>query len=382
MEGVIQTYESVQKFGYRLFAQNLKDTNPVLSPISAYLALAMAGCGAYGPTKEEFYYLLGKNMQVSIIDMMNALPAEGNQLTLSFANSAWIDDKFFLNSTWTSAIRCLMDAEAFQTALSSTDTMNVINRWTAVKTRGLIDQVLQEPIAPETKFALLNTVYFKGNWMVPFKPYSTRKEEFYLDKGRNETVQVNMMGMCEHLPGGGLDYIADDFTEGVILPYENNEGASSALAFVALKPKGKFNIHNISSRLTSGVIKNLLAGRRQMELELKLPKFEITFDRILNKSLANMGLLRCFDRKRANLSRIGRAVRYGDPFYIDFVRQKAKIRVDEKGTEAAAATELLAPLSAWKPQKRLYFNEPFLYMIMDMTRQIPLFIGILDNPVA
>lgn len=382
MEGVRQSYESVQKFSYRLFAQNLNEKNPVLSPVSAFLALSMAGCGAYGMTKEEFYYVLGKDMQVQIIDMMNMLPAEGNQLTLSFANSAWIEDKFFLNSTWTSAIRCLMDAEVFQTPLSSTDTMNVINRWTAVKTRGLIQQILQEPVDPEVRFGLISTVCFKGDWMFPFRPYSTRKEEFYLDKGQNETVQVNMMGMREHISGCELDYIADNFTEGVILPYLNNGRADRQFALVVLKPRGKFNIRNICSRLTSGVIRNLLMSRQKMEIELKLPKFEITYDRILNKSLANMGLLRCFDRKRSNLSRIGRAVRSGDPLYIDFVRQKAVIKVDEKGTEAAAATELLAPLRAWHPQKRLYFNEPFLYIIMDMAGELPLFIGILDNPAA
>lgn len=378
-----KSYESVRRFGYNLFTQNIYGINPVLSPISAYLVLAMAGCGADGATKEEFYRVLGKDMMVLTIDMMNMLPAEGDLLNVSFANSAWISDKFFLNATWAGVIKSLMDAEVFQTSLSTADTMNVINRWIAVKTNGLVDQMLGEPLDAQTRLALFNTVYFKGDWMFSFNPNETRKETFYLNKEQNVTVQTEMMNMREHILGRELDYIADNFMEGVILPYRSNRNENNGqFAFIALKPRGKGNIKNISSRLTGGIIKNLLTSRQKMEIELKLPKFAITWERALNKSLANMGLLRCFDMTRANLDRIGRTVRHGDTLHINLIGQKAKIIVDEKGTEAAAASELLGSLSAWQAQKQLYFNEPFLYIIMDMRKEIPLFIGILENPAA
>ena len=71
--------------------------------------------------------------------------------------------------------------------------------------------------------------------------------------------------------------------------------------------------------------------------------------------------------------------------YIGLVRQKAKIIVDEEGTEAAAVTAVLMMCAgALEPEetKELYFNEPFIYMIMDMDNDMPLFIGILDNPAV
>ncbi|MDE5699541.1 MAG: hypothetical protein K2I96_19390 [Lachnospiraceae bacterium] len=377
-----KSYESLRKFGYALFAQNINGENPLLSPVSAYLALSMAGCGADGTTKEEFYKVLGRGMMVLTIDMMNTVPSEGDLLNISFANSAWIYDKLSLNDTWVSAIKCLMNAEVFQTQLSAVETMKIINHWISVKTNGLIKQVLEEPLDPLTRIALFNTVCFKGSWVFPFEPYGTHREAFYLNKEQNVTVQADMMSMCERVPGRALEYISDNFTEGVILPYMSERGNSRNIAFIALKPKGNSNIRNICSRWTSGVIKNLLAGRQKMEIELKLPRFRITFDRILNRSLANMGLLRCFDMKRADFARISRKARSGDTLYLNLVGQSAMITVDEEGTEAAAATELLAPLSLWQPQKKLYFNEPFLYMIMDMDKEIPLFIGILDNPEA
>ncbi|MDE6056193.1 MAG: serine protease, partial [Lachnospiraceae bacterium] len=96
---------------------------------------------------------------------------------------------------------------------------------------------------------------------------------------------------------------------------------------------------------------------------------------------SNMGLTECFDYEKSDFSRMGRP-NSGNNLYISLVRQKAKIIVDEEGTEAAAVTEILARDGGGmlSEPKQLYFNEPFLYMIMDMDRELPLFIGILDNP--
>ncbi|MDE7478187.1 MAG: hypothetical protein K2M91_09600 [Lachnospiraceae bacterium] len=369
-----KSYESVRKFGYSLFAQSMYDKNPVLSPVSAYLVLTLTGCGAYGATKEEFYNVLGRDMIVQTIDMMQTIPTKGDFLSILFANSAWMDVKYFLNDTWMSAIKCLMNAEVFQTSLFTIETMKIMNHWIEMKTNKMIVNALEEPLDLQTNFALFNTIYFKGNWVHSFMDFDTHKEAFCLNKGQNVVVQADMMKMNEQ-----LDYISDDLAEGVILPYQSNHAEN--FAFLALKPKGNESIRSIGSRLNSRVIKDILANRQNMEIELKLPKFAISYDRNLNKSLINMGLMQCFDMKRADLTRISKKLRNGDRLYIDFVRQKAKIIVDENGTEAAAATGLLGALSASSAQKNLYFNEPFLYMIMDMDKEIPLFVGILDNPL-
>ena len=94
-----------------------------------------------------------------------------------------------------------------------------------------------------------------------------------------------------------------------------------------------------------------------------------------------MGLTECFDGEKADFSKMGKA-KSGYNLYISLVRQKAKIIVDEEGTEAAAATEIDMRDGAGYVDnpKELYFYEPFLYMIMDMERELPLFIGIMDNP--
>ena len=109
---VIESYQHVQQFGYRLFSQQLNNQNPLISPVSAYLALTMAGCGADGATREEFYDVLGKDMLPLSDDMMNRFPTTDEQMKLSIANSAWIDDEMAVDDTWLGTMKSLLEAEA------------------------------------------------------------------------------------------------------------------------------------------------------------------------------------------------------------------------------------------------------------------------------
>ena len=137
------------------------------------------------------------------------------------------------------------------------------------------------------------------------------------------------------------------------------------------------------SQLSAEVITDVIANKQTQIVNLKLPKFEVTFDEKLNESLINMGLTECFDEDKANFDQLGKTIN-GDTLFINLVRQKAKIIVDEEGTEAAAATEVLMCDRGALIETELIelnFNEPFLYMLLDLETEIPLFIGILDNPL-
>ena len=396
-----KTYESVQKFGYDLFRQNMQEKNPILSPLSVYLTLAMAGCGADGTTKAEFIKVLGDNMSSFSADIINIFSVKEEDMNLSIANSAWIDRKFTVNETWTNTIKSLMGADVFLTELPSYETMNSINRWVAMQTNGLIDQMLTEPLEPKERIrlALFNTIYFKGKWENPFKASDTHKEDFYvLDEGkenclRRRSIQVDMM----RNKTAELEYVSNDFAEGVILPYLTNQrmhfGFSDCqntgkehckrLGFFALKPKTRYSVRDVYNKLSKCIIRKMLSNRKWESIDLKLPKFKSTFDVNLVESLTKIGLTECFNENKANLSLMGKDAITGSTLFVSLVRQNAVLKVDEEGTEAAASTELLGCLRAMlRPQKELYFNEPFLYMILDMERELPLFIGILDNPEA
>ena len=124
-------------------------------------------------------------------------------------------------------------------------------------------------------------------------------------------------------------------------------------------------------------------GLYRIWISLRLPKFEVSFEKELNNTLREMGLKNAFDSLYADLSGLG-SVPEGNNLYINLVKQKAKLILDEEGTEASAATmaEVKAESAmeyATEPVK-IYFDQPFLYMIIQKTNKVPLFMGIMDKP--
>ncbi len=369
----IDSYEPVINFSYELLEQNIEDTNPVLSPVSAYLALSMVGIGADGATREECDSVLGENMLSLSNDLMTRLPFTSEKVNLNIANSAWLDHEFIPEDMWTSYISDTFNGEFYHTSLGTVDTQKEINHWIDEKTNGLIPTMLEEPLDSQTKLALFNTVYFKGDWKKPFLQESTIDYDFTTTDGT--TVTVDMMHQSEEL----FDYVKDDTVEGVILPY-----AEGNLAFVALKPLNNTKVRDLYSQLTTEQISSLINEKSEKTINLMLPKFEVSFDKILNSSLINMGMKLPFDSNLADLSKLGQTENDNN-LYVGLVRQKAVIIVDEKGTEAAAATqvsirEMLAITDI--DSIDLFFDQPFIYILMDMETEVPIFMGIMDDPCA
>lgn len=373
----IRSYQDLQDFSYRLFRENMDSADPVLSPVSAYLALTMAGIGSDKETRAEFDKVLGEDMLILSEDMLNTLPAGSDGLTLMLADSAWIDEAFIVDGAWLGQIKSLLDAQAYQADLSGTEAMDSMNGWIRDNTNGMIEKMLEGPLDDDARLVLFNTIYFKGRWSAPFRAGDTYQDGFHLKDG--QTIQVDMMHKYEV----DLDYVSNDFAQGLIFPYRTDD-AEHDIAMVVLKPADGVDVRELGSRLDREELSELLTKKQTLLVNTKLPRFEIAFERELNDSLEKMGLQLCFDDEKADFGLMGRNVD-GENLYISLVRQKAKIIVDEEGTEAAAATEVaMAAGCALIVEEPLnvYFDEPFLYMIMDMDREIPLFIGILDDPTG
>lgn len=372
----IESYQSIQDFSYQLFAEQLEAENPVLSPTSAYLALAMAGFGSEGNTKAQFYQVLGEDMLAMSDHLMNTLPVDSERQILSLANSAWIDDQYIVDEKWIGTIKSVMDAEVYQTNLPTTETMKSMNDWINEKTNGLIEKMLAKPLSDDARLVLFNTIYFKGKWCNPFDANDTYADTFQIND--EEQVDINMM----HKYSEYLDYVSNDFAEGLILPYQT-DSEDHNLAMLVLKPKGT-DVREMYHSLSADKVSELISNKQSVLVNTKLPKFEISFENSLNESLINMGLADGFDADKADFSLMGRN-ESGNNLYISLVKQKAKIIVDEEGTEAAAVTEV-AMLEACALIEEepidVFFDEPFLYMIVDMDKEIPLFLGILDNPTV
>lgn len=377
---LVYSDDALKNFSYTLFAENMDEENPVISPVSAYIALSMAGLGAGNNTRTEFENVLGDYSDMTDIcdTLMNTLPTSSENNVVTLACSAWIDDEMNVYDSWLSDIDTIMHSDVFQTNLSARNTVTQINNWVADKTNGMIDQMLNKPLSEDTRLVLFNTVYFKAKWASAFDAADTYEDKFYPEEGSE--LSTEMM----HKSSENMDYISNDFAEGLIFPYRSWEENDGNFALVALKPlDDETTIREVYSKLTNEVIGGLIESKQTVMVNTKLPKYEITFNKSLNDSLISMGLVDAFRDGIADFSGIG-MTDLDNGIYIDLIRQKAKVIVDEEGTEAAAATEVMMVecTSAFIEENPIdvYFDSPFIYIIMDMNQEIPLFIGILDTP--
>ncbi len=382
--------EALWSFSYKMIKENIEEVNPVLSPMSVYLAMGMVGLGAKGDTLTEFENVMGKEMHTTAGKLMQELPSwlldETNseaqsrmldetdsklQSKLNVANAVWVDETMHPKEDWLKDVSEIYHAEAYRSKLSSAATQNDINHWIEEKTHSLIKNFLDRPLEEETKMALFNTIYFLGKWRNEFDPISTRKEDFTTTDG--QTVKVDMMNdqRTEF-------YVQNKTMDGVVMDYLHGD-----MAFLALKPTAGQTVRELYQELDQEAFAELLDNGQNTLMKLKLPKFEVEFDRKLNETLQNMGIQQAFDDELADFSGLG-ITDNGYPLYISLVRQKAVVKLDEEGTEAAAVTMVAMKecASAERVEKPLevYFDEPFLYMILHKESKTPLFIGIMDEP--
>lgn len=366
-----QSMDPVWKFAYQLLAYNMEETNPVFSPVSAYIALSMAGNGAEGKTKQEFSNVLGADMMCIPDTLMKTLPQKDENLKLTMANSAWIDESFTAKKEWLGTMRSLFDARVYQADLDTKKTMKDINVWVSKNTNKMIPGLLNQPLKSSTKLALINTVYFRADWMQQFDAQSTSDGIFHMDDGTQN--EASMM----HALHEGCDYLKDDTAEGVILPYKN-----SRYAFAAVKPLGKESIREWLEAYSYKKLNRLIKKAKKEDVSLGLVKFTAKSKKELNDSLKEMGIRQAFDAGKADFSSLGKT-KDGQNLYISLVLQEAVIKTGEKGTEAAAATIVEADAGGAMQMHTFLpvtFDRPFLYMILDMDNHVPVFIGIMEKP--
>ena len=350
--------------------------NPVLSPLSAYLCLAMLMPGANENTKAEFEKILGADWDyVSALaaDIAAQLEKTGGSTKLDLANSIWTDDdKAVIEEEWLKTVKAYFGPDIYSADLPSDGALKAINKWVNDKTNGMIPKLHDENYDKDTIMVLLNALYMKADWAHKFEGQDTYDREF--TKADGSTVTVPFMNMFEAYES----YIKTEDAEGIMLPYDDGR-----LAFIALKP-GSGDARGYASSLTGAKLKELIAAAKaDTFVTVNMPKFSTGYSVYLTDALKAMGMTDAFDPDLADLSGAGRGV--DGPLYISYVFQRVKVDVDEEGTEAAAVTEIATAEGCALPADEpivLTFDKPFVYAIVDTETGVPLFAGVMENPEA
>lgn len=349
--------------------------NPVLSPISVYLALTLAAVGSDGKSREEFEQALrlpADEWGSYGGQLMRFMNRSGDAIHLATGNSLWVDEGMVVAEEY---IRCVseeMYSEVFEVDLSTEQAQQAINRWVNRKTDGMIPEFLEKPYDDSVWLAILNAVYLEARWEDPFSEEETITKPFYTEGGEEIAARFLSEGGCWR------DYIGSERLEGILLPYRD-----SSLAFVALRATDGRTPRELLDSLTLEELRRLAAGAVSTRLNFSMPKFTLEYEQDLLETMSRLGLQETMTPGRANLSAMV-ADPAGEGMYSCDIRQKVKIQVDEEGTKAAAVTELTAAGGAAVEEspRELHLDSPYLYAVIDQNTGIPLFMGIMENPPA
>ena len=356
----------------------MKNRSIICSPLSITYVLSMVNDGATGTTEQELEQTLGfhKGGIQAVNDycknLIDNLPHVDEKVQLNIANAIFVNDKYQLKKLFKQDMANYYDAKAEALDFSSPSTLDRINGWCDEKTRGMIPTIL-ERVDPRTVSYLLNAIYFKAEWASMFEKNETREETFTTPDGE---TRVPLMHQNVY-----MNYLRNDQYAAVSIPYGNGQWMMT----VMLPEDGKTTDDVISSLAASGwstdFLKNPLREARRYAVDLKLPRFETAFDTDdaggLIELLKGMGIRRAFD---GNSAEIPNMCENGN-LYISMMKQKAKIKVNEEGSEAAAVT--IAGVNCTSaggdtqepPKATFHANRPFVYVIHEQSSGVILFVG-------
>lgn len=358
-------------FAYDLYAQvqATKETpNVVVSPLSVSLAFSMLNNGAAGTTREEIQKVLGfESYDAAGINsyykkMIEAAATIDPRVILETANSIWTNNGFPILPEFVTVNQEAYDAEIRNEDFSLPATLDMINNWASEKTHGKIPTILDQ-LDPSTVVILMNALYFLGDWKDPFDKGYTVEAPFTNANG--QTAKVDMMKKME----SETWYQENDQFATISLPYGNG-----AFYMQLLLPHENVSLENVAKDLEKTLnweTTDLVGVRANVSLEL--PKFEIDFSVSLNEVLEELGMKAPFYPTTADFSAMSEI-----PTFISFVKQKASITVNEKGSEAAAVTVIgMVESSVGDPvvARDFHVNRPFLFLIKELSTNAIFFMG-------
>ncbi len=337
----------------------------ILSPISITYALGMLNNGAAGETLQQINKVLGFNNADEVNAFCKKMLAEAlhlDKLTkVQIANNIYVNKDYTLNPVFVEKANDFYNAQPETRDFADGKTRDVINQWASDHTEKMIEEVLSEDeFDPAAVSYLLNAIYFKGTWKEKFKKEET-KEEAFKSTGKN----VPMMHMeQEFLYADKGDY------EALNLPYGNG-----AYSMTILLPKDGKTTYDIAQSLTSESWKSMWKSgvpSGGATVDVKLPRFETNTDLDLVKIMSRLGMPKAFTV----------SAEFPDfcnvPTYIALMKQVARIKVSEEGTEAAAVT-VIGMKNSVTPSEPIHVNfhadHPFIYIISEQSTGAIFFIG-------
>jgi serpin B len=367
----------INQFAFDLYGatRQSSEDNVFLSPYSVSVCLAMAYGGARGETAEQmarvlhfdFPYLKLHGTFRALSEILAA--GEGQGYQLSIANRLWAQQGYEFRPAYLELTERYYAAPLAEVDFRQhlEEARQRINAWVSQETQDRIkDLIPPGGVNPTTRLVLANAIYFKGEWSEPFDPKQTREAPFVVSP--EKSVTASLMYQQDRFFYGQFDDL-----QVLEMPYGNED-----LSLVVLLPAQPTGLAKLESNLSGAALGDWLSKLGRREVQVFLPKFTLTAEYSLAETLAGLGMPLPFSN-RADFS----GMTSNEALFISAVLHKAFVDVNEKGTEAAAATGVViaptaAPLAEEIPVFRA--DHPFLFVIRDRRTEAILFLGRLIEP--
>lgn len=356
-----------------------EDENILFSPLSIALAMGVMELGAQGSTLKEIRHAMGydglKNgEEFSFLkDFSDMASAEESQYVMKIANSLFVQNGFHINDEFLQMMKKYFNAEVNRVDFSQNVAVaNYINKWVENYTNSLLkDLVSPRDFDAVTHLALINAVYFKGNWKSQFRPENTRT--FSFTKDDESEVQIPMM----YQQG---EFYYGEFSDGsneaggiyqvLEIPYEGEE-----ISMMLVLSRQEVPLATLEPLLKAQLIEEWANSVKKQKVEVYLPRFTVEQGIDLKDIFKALGVTEIFI-KDANLT----AMSDRKELFLSKVVHKSFIEVNEEGSEAAAASGMIAISRMAVLYPQVIVDHPFLFLIRNRKAGTILFMGRVMHP--
>lgn len=381
--------DAINWFGIKAFklinAADSSRHNLVFSPLSTSYALGMLLTGAAGPTRDSILFALqmqgipADSITKYYKELTRYLLERDSNVTFHIANSLWYHKGYPVEQSFIDDTKRDFDALVRDLDFASPLAPDTINQWVKDMTNGKIPQIVDNHVDPTTRIIVLNAIHFAANWSGPFNASRTTDRWFYLTNG--DSIRCPMMADDGFICGSHndmfdavrLSYGRGKYCMALLLPITPYVRFSRTTGLPECPPTPSYTVSDIINCLTIANWESWLSDfvRQEQEwVELALPKYSFASDFALDSVLEALGMKIAFTPD-ADFGRIGNGL------WINDAKQKAFIRVDEKGTEAGAATRFSLGDAIGK---LMFFNRPFLCVIYERETGAILFMAKVIDP--
>jgi serine protease inhibitor len=338
------------------------DDNVFFSPWSISTAFAIAYEGARGNTAHEIQDAFGfieddEERRTSFASVHDDLNQKDSQYKLHVANALWVAEGFEIFPEYVDVAKTYYDSE-IDTVNFEADGAEIINKWVSDKTEQKIEELFDPDSLGGVRLAITNAIYFNGTWVLPFDEKRTTEQDFFVNS--QKTIKAPMMSRDSY-----YNYTSTDELQILELPYLGDK-----LSMLIILPNEIDGIKSLEGSFDAQKIAQWNEELSRMRLFVSIPKFIMETDYDLIPELKELGISAAFGP--ADFSGISNA-----DLYISQAVHKAFVNVNEKGTEAAAATGITMRES--RPPS-FTADHPFVFIIQDTETGNILFIGKVMDP--